>query len=86
MPDSLKDEYIKAYGQAPTADVLTFCKRELFNRVWLLMLDEAFMEMFEHGVKLKCSDGIVRRVFPRFFTYGADYPEKYVFYACSVHV
>jgi len=25
-----------------------------------------------------CIDGIRRRVFPRFFTYSADYPEKYV--------
>ena len=76
LPDSLKDEYIKAYGQAPTADVLTFCKRELFNKVWLLILDEAFLEMYEHGVNMKCGDGVVCRIFPRFFTYSADYPEK----------
>jgi hypothetical protein len=27
---------------------------------------------------IKCVDGIVRRIFPRFFTYSADYPEKWV--------
>ncbi|KAI1795334.1 hypothetical protein LXA43DRAFT_1090982 [Ganoderma leucocontextum] len=76
LPDSIKDAYMKAYGQAPTADVLTFCKRELFNRIWLLLLDEAFMEIYEHGIKVMCGDGVVRRIFPRFFTYSADYPEK----------
>ncbi|KAM5535815.1 hypothetical protein V8D89_010538 [Ganoderma adspersum] len=76
LPDSIKDEYIKAYSQAPSANVLTFCKRELFNRVWLLILDGAFMEMYEHGFKVKCGDGVVRCIFPRFFTYSANYPEK----------
>ncbi len=37
------------------------------------------MEMHEHGIKVTCGDGVVRRLFPRFFTYSADYPEKYVF-------
>ena len=50
------------------------------------MLDEAFMEIYKHGVKLKCADGIVRRIFPRFFTYSADYPGKYVrfFFTCAI--
>ena len=34
--------------------------------------------IYEHGVIVTCADGIVRRVFPRIFTYSADYPEKYV--------
>ncbi|PIL34014.1 hypothetical protein GSI_03722 [Ganoderma sinense ZZ0214-1] len=76
LPDDLKDAYMEAYGQAPTADVLTFCKRELFNQVWLLLLDVSFKEIFEHGIKVMCGDGVVRRLFPRFFTYSADYPEK----------
>jgi hypothetical protein len=27
---------------------------------------------------VKCADGIERRVYPRIFTYSADYPEKWV--------
>ncbi|THU81836.1 hypothetical protein K435DRAFT_823362 [Dendrothele bispora CBS 962.96] len=41
-----------------------------------LILDPEFMHAYEHGILVKCGDGIVRRLFPRFFTYSADYPEK----------
>ena len=76
LPDALKDFYMKEYGQKPTADVLKFCKRELFQQIWLLLLDSDFMHAYEHGMKLRCGDGITRRLFPRIFTYSADYPEK----------
>jgi len=46
--------------------------------MWDLLLDEDFMHAYEHGIVITCGDGITRRVFPRFFTYSADYPEKYV--------
>jgi hypothetical protein len=36
------------------------------------------MHAYEHGIVIVFADGIARRVYPRFFTYGADYPEKYV--------
>ena len=36
------------------------------------------MHAYEHGIVVKCADGITRRIFPRFFTYAADYLEKYV--------
>jgi Plavaka transposase len=35
------------------------------------------MHAYEHGIVIDCADGIRRRIFPRFFTYSADYPEKY---------
>lgn len=34
------------------------------------------MHAYEHGFVLLCGDGITRRLFPRFFCYSADYPEK----------
>jgi hypothetical protein len=52
------------------------CRRELMHQVWRLLLDEEFMEAYRHGIVLTCADGILRRVFPRIFTYSADYPEK----------
>ena len=67
---------MKTYGQKPTADMLKFCKRELFQQVWLLLLDEDFMHVYEHGIKLLCGDGITHQLFPCIFTYSADYPEK----------
>ncbi|KAI0704524.1 hypothetical protein C8T65DRAFT_578127 [Cerioporus squamosus] len=76
LPDDIKDAYEKVYGAMPTADTLKFCKRELFCRIWLMLLDEDFMTAYRDGILLKCGDGVVRRLFPRFFTYSADYPEK----------
>ncbi|KIK31508.1 hypothetical protein CY34DRAFT_33015, partial [Suillus luteus UH-Slu-Lm8-n1] len=35
-----------------------------------------FLDAYRHGIVLWCPDGILRRVFPRIFTYSADYPEK----------
>ena len=44
-----------------------------------VILDDEFLEAYEHGIVLKCADGVTRRVYPRLFTYSADYPEKYFF-------
>ncbi|THU88485.1 hypothetical protein K435DRAFT_821626 [Dendrothele bispora CBS 962.96] len=46
------------------------------HAIWALILDPKFMEAYQHGVIIKCGDGILRRIFPCFFTYSADYPEK----------
>ncbi|KAI0677655.1 hypothetical protein C8Q78DRAFT_962019 [Trametes maxima] len=81
LPDHLKDAYTEIYGVPPSEDVLTFCKRELVQQIWLLLLDEKFMEAYKHGILVECGDGVTRRIFPRFFTYSADYPEKYAHYA-----
>ena len=44
--------------------------------IWLLLMDEEFMEAYKHGMLVQCGDGILRRLFPRLFSYSADYPEK----------
>jgi hypothetical protein len=41
------------------------------------MLDDQFIEAYQHGIVIHCVDGVWRRVYPRIFTYSADYPEKY---------
>jgi len=46
--------------------------------VWRFLLDAEFTHAYEHGIVIKFPNGIFRRVFPRIFTYAADYPEKYV--------
>jgi hypothetical protein len=56
--------------------MLTHLRRELMQAIWLLLLDDEFMEAYIHGIILEFSDGITRRLYPRFFTYSADYPEK----------
>lgn len=57
-------------------DILTHCRRELMHAVWRLLLDDEFLHAYTYGIVIKCIDGIERRVYPRIFTYSADYPEK----------
>ncbi|KAG2337489.1 hypothetical protein BDR05DRAFT_978478 [Suillus weaverae] len=40
-----------------------------------------FMHAYKYGIVIQCRDGITRRVFPQFFSYSADYPEK-ILLAC----
>jgi hypothetical protein len=76
LPDNFQDFYQSMYDIPASAATLTHCKRELFHALWELFLDERFMEAYEHGIVILFADGISRRVFPRIFTYSADYPEK----------
>jgi hypothetical protein len=46
------------------------------HKIWDLLLDDEFMDAYENGVVIMCSDGVERLIFPRFFVYSADYPEK----------
>ncbi|KAG2046631.1 hypothetical protein BDR06DRAFT_985499 [Suillus hirtellus] len=50
------------------ASLHTHCRRELFHACWEILLDEEFIHVYRHGMVLK--------LFPRIFTYSADYPEK----------
>jgi hypothetical protein len=63
-------------GDAPSAELLTHCRRELMHAIWNILLDEEFIKACKHGVVLECPDGIFRRFYFRVFTYSADYPEK----------
>ncbi|KAI9065463.1 hypothetical protein FKP32DRAFT_1567909, partial [Trametes sanguinea] len=76
LPDELQDYYLHVYGTPISADVLTFCKRELMQRIWMLLLDDEFLDAYENGIVVVCGDGVTRRIFPRILTYSADYPEK----------
>ncbi|KAJ7728802.1 hypothetical protein DFH07DRAFT_998550, partial [Mycena maculata] len=76
LPDSVKDFYRNKFGVAPSAEVFAHLKRELMHAIWDLLLCPEFIHAYIHGLVVKCADGIERRIFPQFFTYGADYPEK----------
>ncbi len=76
LPGKLQDIYTRLFGKAATADTLTHLKRELMHAIWSLFLDDEFMHAYEHGIVIQFADGIFWRVFPRIFTYSADYPEK----------
>ncbi|OJT15888.1 hypothetical protein TRAPUB_1049, partial [Trametes pubescens] len=81
LPATLQDIYIQIYGIPATSDMLTFLKRELMQKIWLLLLDDRFMYSYVHGLLMLCGDEIRRRMFPRFHIHSADYVEK-ILQAC----
>ncbi|KAG9082831.1 hypothetical protein FS749_006541 [Ceratobasidium sp. UAMH 11750] len=76
LPDSVKDEITKLNKQPPSASLITHLRRELMHAVMQELLDAEFLQAWQHGIVIKCADGRTRRVFPRIFTYSADYPER----------
>ncbi|KAI0259134.1 hypothetical protein BC834DRAFT_974518 [Gloeopeniophorella convolvens] len=76
LPETLTESYQKAFGRPPTPEVLNLLKRDLMQAVWALILEGKFMDAYVNGIVLMCADGVYRRVYPRFFTYSADYPKK----------
>ncbi|KJA13981.1 hypothetical protein HYPSUDRAFT_150924 [Hypholoma sublateritium FD-334 SS-4] len=78
LPDSFQDfasEFHKKW-KTQKKSILTHCRRELMQSVWKMILDDDFIHAYTYGMVIKCIDGIERRVYPRIFTYSADYPEK----------
>jgi hypothetical protein len=67
--------YISKSGMAA---LHTHCWHELFHVCWDTLLDEDFLHAYGHGIVLKCTDGILCRIFLHIFTYSTDYPEKCV--------
>ena len=72
----IQDLYCQAFDKAATSEVLSLCKHELMQAIWLLLLDDEFMHAYEFSIVIEFADGILQRVFPHLFTYSADYPEK----------
>ncbi|KXN86458.1 hypothetical protein AN958_10073 [Leucoagaricus sp. SymC.cos] len=78
LPDSFQDfvQSFHPHWRSQKTDILAHCRRELVHEVWKILLDDEFMHAYRFGILIKCIDGIVRRVYPRIFSYSADYPEK----------
>ncbi|KAI9067490.1 hypothetical protein FKP32DRAFT_1673036 [Trametes sanguinea] len=76
IPDEIEDFIHQHTDKADVKKILTHCRRELMHAVWRILLGDGFVEACRHGIVVKCYDGITRRLYPRFFTYSADYPEK----------
>lgn len=67
---------MKEFGKHATAAMLTHIRREIAQAVWMMIMDDEFMDAYAHGFPEELIDGIMRLGFPRFQTYSADYPEK----------
>ncbi|KAG2051626.1 hypothetical protein BDR06DRAFT_889558, partial [Suillus hirtellus] len=78
LPDKVKDIFrsLPRISKSGMAALHTHCQRELFHGCWEILLDKDFLHAYRHGIVLRCADGVLRRIFPRIFTYSADYPEK----------
>jgi hypothetical protein len=50
----------------------------MLHAQWEILLDDEFVDAYEHGIIIQCCDEITRRFYPRIVTYSADYKEKYV--------
>jgi hypothetical protein len=80
LPEAFKDfaKEQTSGGLKPSPAFFAHCARELAHAQWAALIDDELVNACEHGMVVTCNDGIVRRVYPRFFTYSADYPEKLV--------
>jgi hypothetical protein len=55
---------------------MAHCRRELTHAQWAVLLDDDFLNAYEHGIVIMCGDGQQRRFYPRIFVYSMDYLEK----------
>jgi hypothetical protein len=79
LPESFKQFAVEyTGGKGPNRVLMAHCHREIFHEQWKILLDDEFLEAYEHGILIQCCDGITRRLYPRIFTYSADHPEKLV--------
>ena len=88
LPNSIQDIYKLAYDSLANAKVLTFLKCKLVHAIWSLLLINDFVDAYVFGIIVLCTNGVSRWLFPWFFTYSADYPEKYnhpVLYSISAN-
>lgn len=78
LPDIIDDimKDVHASWKTQKRNIITHCRRELMHAIWKFLLDEDFVHAYKYGMVIKCADGVHRRVYPRIFTYSADYPEK----------
>jgi hypothetical protein len=76
IPDSIDEILVDIAPKSQRPALKAHCRRELMHEVWRLLLDDEFLHAYMHGIVLMCADGIKQWIYPRIFTYSADYPEK----------
>ena len=60
--------------------LMTHCYHKLLHEQWWILLDDEFLEAWQHSIIIMCFNGILQQFYPRIFTCSADYCEKYVRY------
>src|SRR5712675_729134 len=82
FPDLLQDQLRAFHRKWDTQqkDILTHCRRELMHSVWKFLLNDNFIHAYHYGMVVWCHNKVEQCIYPRIFTYSADYPEK-----CTAH-
>jgi hypothetical protein len=62
LPDSFK--YF-AGDKGINSECATHCHREFFHEQWKVLLDNEFLEAYEHRIVILCCDNIQCRFYPR---------------------
>jgi hypothetical protein len=55
---------------------MAHCHRELTHAQWDIILDDEFLDAYEHGIVVMGYEDVLCRFYPRIFIYSIDYPEK----------
>jgi len=80
FPSTFQDEYMNITMTLHLKLFSHTCKRRADASYLEAAPGRRFMFAYENGDVIECADGVKRRVYPRFFTYAADYSEKCYFY------
>ncbi|KAG6326332.1 hypothetical protein ID866_12757 [Astraeus odoratus] len=77
LPDKFKD-FSKAHagGKVPRDAFFSHYHRELFHEQWKVLLDEEFLDAYQHGIVITSCDDVTQQFYLRIFIYSGDYPEN----------
>ncbi|PBK66618.1 hypothetical protein ARMSODRAFT_890163, partial [Armillaria solidipes] len=76
LPGYIRDVYKQYFNKPASLGILTFLKQELIHAIWKKLLTAEFLKAYTYGIVILCVDNIQWYIYPRFFLYSADYPEK----------
>jgi hypothetical protein len=59
LPDAFNAFAAENIGhKGPNSAFLAHCRREMYHTQWAIILDDEFLEAYEHGMAIKCCHGI----------------------------
>jgi hypothetical protein len=66
LPDSIKDDVLEnsAPNKAARAPLITHLKQDLFHACWAILLDDEFLNAYQHGIVIECMDKVKRHIYP----------------------
>lgn len=77
MTGDIQAKVERVLGEKAISEAMsTHINREIYHACWSVLLSDNFIEAYRTGIVVDCLDGVKRRLYPRIFTYSADYPEK----------